>query len=50
LIHDEFLLIADEHNAEQTLEDVLKIITQPPKWALDMPLAGEGWISKRYRK
>lgn len=50
LIHDEFLLIADEQNAEQTLEDVLKIITQPPKWALDMPLAGEGWISKRYRK
>jgi DNA polymerase len=50
LIHDEVLLIADEHNAEQTLEDVLKIITQPPKWALDMPLAAEGWVSKRYRK
>jgi DNA polymerase bacteriophage-type len=50
LIHDEYLLLADEDSAEQTLADALKLVTQPPKWALDMPLAGEGWISKRYRK
>jgi DNA polymerase len=50
LIHDEFLLLADEANAEQTLEDVLSLVTKPPAWAPDMPLAAEGWISKRYRK
>lgn len=50
LIHDEYLLVTNEDNAEQTLADVLKMVTQPPKWALDMPLAGEGWVSKRYRK
>ena len=50
LIHDEYLLLTDENSAEQTLADVLKMVTQPPKWALDMPLAGEGWVSKRYRK
>jgi DNA polymerase len=50
LIHDEYLLLADEDNAEQTLADVLEMVTQPPKWAPDMPLAAEGWISKRYRK
>jgi len=50
LIHDEFLLLADEANAEQTLEDLLSLVTKPPAWAPDMPLAAEGWISKRYRK
>jgi DNA polymerase len=50
LIHDEFLLLADEANAEQTLEDVLSLVTKPPDWAPDMPLAAEGWVSKRYKK
>jgi DNA polymerase len=50
LIHDEYLLLVDEDKAEKTLEDVLKIVTEPPKWAPDMPLAAEGWASKRYRK
>jgi len=50
LIHDEYLLLTDEKNAEQTLADVLKMVTQPPKWAPDFPLAGDGWVSKRYKK
>ena len=50
LIHDEILLVAEEENAEATLEDAIKIITTPPEWALDLPLGAEGWISKRYRK
>ena len=50
LIHDEVLLLADEEGSEATLDKVVNIMTTPPKWALDFPLAAEGWVSKRYRK
>jgi DNA polymerase len=50
LIHDEYLLLVDEEKADAALEDVLKIITTPPAWAPDFPLAAEGWVGKRYRK
>jgi DNA polymerase len=49
-IHDEVLLLVDEDKAEDTLADVTKIMTTPPNWAIDFPLAAEGWVSKRYRK
>jgi DNA polymerase len=50
-IHDEVLLLADEDGAEEALEnDVMHIMTNPPKWAPDFPLAAEGWVSKRYKK
>jgi DNA polymerase len=50
LIHDEVLLLVDEDGSENALDDVVKIMTTPPSWALDFPLAAEGWVSKRYRK
>ena len=50
-IHDEVLLLANEEGAEEALEnDVMHIMTHPPKWAPDFPLAAEGWVSKRYKK
>ena len=50
-IHDEVLLLVDEDRAEEALEnDVIPIMTNPPTWASDFPLAAEGWVSKRYRK
>jgi DNA polymerase len=50
-IHDEVLLLVDEDKAEEALEnDVMHIMTHPPKWASDFPLAAEGWVNKRYRK
>jgi len=50
-IHDEVLLLVDEDKAEEALEnDVMYIMTNPPKWAPDFPLAAEGWVSKRYKK
>jgi DNA polymerase len=50
-IHDEVLLLANEEGAEEALEnDVMHIMTNPPKWAPDFPLAAEGWVSKRYKK
>ena len=50
LIHDEVLLLTDEEGSAAALDDVLKIMTTPPAWAPDFPLAAEGWVSKRYRK
>jgi DNA polymerase len=50
LIHDEVLLLADEEGSDTALDDVIKIMTTPPAWALDFPLAAEGWVSKRYKK
>jgi DNA polymerase len=49
-IHDEVLLLVDEQNSEAELDKVTKIMTTPPKWASDFPLAAEGWVGKRYRK
>jgi hypothetical protein len=50
LIHDEVLLLVEEQSAESALNDVVNIMTTPPLWAPDFPLAAEGWVSKRYRK
>ena len=50
LIHDEVLLLVDEDGSDKALDDVIKIMTTPPKWAFNFPLAAEGWVSKRYRK
>jgi DNA polymerase len=50
LIHDEVLMLADEDKAEETLATVTSIMTTPPRWAQDFPLAAEGWVDKRYRK
>ena len=49
-IHDEVLLLVEEQNGESALADVVKIMTTPPAWAPDFPLAAEGWYGKRYRK
>ena len=50
LIHDEVLLLVDEDGSDAALDDVIKIMTTPPAWAPDFPLAAEGWVSKRYKK
>jgi DNA polymerase len=49
-IHDEILLLAPENGAEAALERVVEVMTKPPKWAPEFPLAAEGWVGKRYRK
>jgi DNA polymerase len=50
LIHDEVLLLVDAESAEFHMDEVIKIMTTPPGWAPDMPLAAEGWHGYRYRK
>jgi DNA polymerase len=49
-IHDEVLLLVDDERRDVALEDVINIMTTPPSWAPDMPLAAEGWVGNRYRK
>ena len=49
-IHDEVFLLVEEQNGESALENVINIMTTPPTWATDFPLAAEGWYGKRYRK
>ena len=49
-IHDEVLLLVEEQSAESALEKVVSIMTTPPTWAPDFPLAAEGWVGNRYRK
>ena len=49
-VHDEVLLLVEEQNGEPSLADVINIMTTPPSWAPDFPLAAEGWHGKRYRK
>jgi DNA polymerase len=49
-IHDEVLLLVEEQSGESAMADVLNIMTTPPSWAPDFPLAAEGWYGKRYRK
>lgn len=50
LIHDEVLLVADENRGDKVLATVTQMMTVPPQWAPDFPLAAEGWVGKRYRK
>ena len=49
-IHDEVLLLVEEQNGQSAMDDVVNIMTTPPPWASDFPLAAEGWHGKRYRK
>ena len=50
LIHDEILMLAGEHEALQAEKTLLQVMSTPPSWAEDFPLAAETWVDKRYRK
>ena len=49
-VHDEFIIEADEKEAEKTLEDVIESMSKAPSWIPDIPLAAEGKILDRYEK
>ena len=48
--HDEVLLLAPLDKSEGVLSRVISVMTTPPPWALDLPLAAEGWVDTRFRK
>ena len=49
-VHDEVVIEADADKAEESLEHILKIMSEPPDWIPDIPLAAEGSILSRYTK
>jgi len=49
-IHDEILLLVSEDLGESSLARAIELMTAPPKWAPEFPLAAEGWFGKRYQK
>ena len=49
-VHDEVVIECDEEKADGVLEDVLKVMSVPPPWIPDIPLAAEGKILNKYEK
>jgi len=49
-IHDEIVAEAPEDQAQETLEAMEKVMSVSPLWANGLPLEGDGYVSKYYRK
>ncbi len=49
-VHDEAVILVDEAAAESSLKQVTEIMSTAPEWAVGLPLAAEGKISKIYTK
>lgn len=49
-VHDEIVVEVPESAPEDTLARIEAIVSTPPAWANDLPLAAEGWRGFRYRK
>lgn len=48
--HDEILIVTDKGSKEENLQLLIDIMSTPPEWAPDLPLAAKGWYGSRYRK
>lgn len=49
-VHDEVVCLVREDGAEETLAEIIRIMSEPPEWAPGLPLAAEGHLSKTYTK
>jgi DNA polymerase len=49
-VHDEVIIECDEKDAESVLEKTIEVMSTPPTWIPDIPLAAEGQIIQRYQK
>jgi DNA polymerase len=49
-VHDEVVVECDAAKAEESLKDILSIMSTPPEWIPDIPLAAEGKILTKYEK
>ncbi len=47
-IHDEVVIECEADKA--SLDDVVKIMSEPIPWALDLPLGADGWIGNFFKK
>ena len=49
-VHDEIVCEVPEDSAEEALDTVLGIMSIPPDWISDLPVAAEGTITDFYTK
>jgi len=49
-IHDEVVCLVPEESAQERLNQIISIMSIPPSWAKELPLAADGSISKVYKK
>lgn len=47
-VHDEVVIDIEKKRAD--LSTVIKIMSQPPEWAKDLPLRADGWIGEYFTK
>lgn len=48
--HDEIVVVCPAKQADACLADMMRIMTTPPEWATDLPLAAEGGYDDNYSK
>lgn len=49
-IHDEVIAEVDIANAESEYDKMVKVMSQQPDWALDLPLRADGYLTNYYKK
>ncbi len=49
-VHDEVVVEVDEEKADEALKGIVNVFSVSPSWAKGLPLTGEAFISKCYRK
>jgi DNA polymerase len=49
-IHDEIICIAKKEHAQTVYDKMIQLMTTPPAWAPDLPLAAEGGWAEEYSK
>ena len=50
MTHDEIVVVCPKKDAKKCLADMLKVMSTPPDWAPDLPLAAEGDYDDCYSK
>lgn len=49
-VHDQIVAVSPESRAEADLQVLRRCMSEPPPWALDLPLAAEGFTSRVFMK
>lgn len=49
-VHDELVVEADSEDAQDALDRIIEIMSEPPEWIKDIALDAEGSILTRYEK
>lgn len=49
-IHDEMVVDVPDENLKTAVADIYRIMSEPPEWAEGLPLRGDGYTTKHYKK